>query len=175
MIGMIAAVAPDGLIGCAGKIPWHYPGDLKFFKETTEGATVIMGRKTWNSLPPKFRPLPNRQNLVVTRLPLDDIFIPGLPRNDQCCSLSQALERADPSLDRWIIGGGEIYRLGMLWADQIVLTLVDDMLDPRELNQPIYFPFIPPNIWRDRIQEHPHDTRLSVARYWRKTLAEPTP
>jgi dihydrofolate reductase len=171
VIGMIAAVAPDGLIGCAGKIPWHYPGDLKFFKETTEGSTVIMGRKTWDSLPPKFRPLPNRRNIVLTKTSPESVQLEGLKKTDHFPSLITALGSVEDSKsDAWIIGGGEIYRLGLYRADQIVLTLVpepDLHLGLRE--DPVYFPWIPPNVWRDRIQEHPHDTRLSVARYWRKT------
>lgn len=163
MIGLIAAVAPDGLIASAGKIPWHYPLDLKFFKETTEGCTVVMGRKTWLSLPEKFRPLRNRKNLVLTndhgpaRAALSPYAVG---------SMHEALSRAEGS-DVWIIGGAEVYRLGMLFADQIVLTLVDDMLHPWDIVSPLYFPWISPQIWRDRITEHP-DPRLSVARYWKK-------
>lgn len=163
---MIAAIAPDGLIGCAGTIPWYYPLDLKFFKETTEGSAVIMGRKTWDSLPEKFRPLPNRQNLVVTR-GTGDFHDPGC-----CSSLDVAIGRVETGRDAWIIGGAEIYRLGLAYADQIVLTLVPDLWDPTDLEppeSPVYFPWLSPKIWRDRVTEDHPDPRLSIARYWRKT------
>lgn len=64
---LIAAVARNGAIGKDNALLWHLPGDMKFFREATRGATVIMGRKTWESLPPRFRPLPGRRNIVVTR------------------------------------------------------------------------------------------------------------
>jgi len=64
---LIAAVASNGVIGVRNRLPWHLPADLRHFKALTTGRTVIMGRKTWESLPDKFRPLPGRQNIVATR------------------------------------------------------------------------------------------------------------
>ena len=64
---LIAAVARNGIIGKDNALPWHLPADLRHFKALTTGHTVIMGRKTWESLPEKFRPLPGRRNIVVTR------------------------------------------------------------------------------------------------------------
>lgn len=161
MLGMIAAVAESGLIGCAGKIPWHYPLDLKFFKETTEGCAVIMGRRTWDSLPPKFRPLPNRQNLVVSR------GVGSFHDAGWCSSLAEALHQVDVGKDAWIIGGGEIYRQALSAADRIVLTLVPDVIaDPTE---PVYFPFLSPRVWelRSHAPQHHPDKRLQIAEYRR--------
>ena len=67
ILTLIAAVAKNGVIGKDNRLPWHLPADLRHFKALTTGHAVIMGRKTWESLPEKFRPLPGRQNIVVTR------------------------------------------------------------------------------------------------------------
>jgi len=67
ILTLIAAVAKNGVIGKDNRLPWHLPADLRHFKALTSGHAVIMGRKTWESLPEKFRPLPGRQNIVVTR------------------------------------------------------------------------------------------------------------
>jgi dihydrofolate reductase len=66
-INLLYARAANGVIGANGTIPWHLPEDMAHFKQQTAGAPVVMGRKTWDSLPPRFRPLPGRQNIVVTR------------------------------------------------------------------------------------------------------------
>src|SRR5690554_661473 len=68
-IGMIWAEARGGVIGAEGGLPWHLPEDLAHFKAKTLGEAVVMGRKTWDSLPPRFRPLPGRENIVITRQP----------------------------------------------------------------------------------------------------------
>lgn len=95
---MIVAVDQDNAIGWAdGRLPWHSRYDMARFRELTTGGTVVMGRKTWDSLPPKFRPLPDRVNLVITRRAAVDGLPGGLTR----------LERA-PS-DAWIIGGAQVY------------------------------------------------------------------
>ncbi|HIO89084.1 MAG TPA: dihydrofolate reductase, partial [Candidatus Marinimicrobia bacterium] len=67
MKGILVAVSPEGIIGKDNSIPWHYPEDLKRFKKLTLGKTVIMGRNTWESIPEKQRPLPDRRNIVITR------------------------------------------------------------------------------------------------------------
>ena len=67
MIGLIWAQAANGVIGRGGALPWHLPEDLAHFRDTTRGSTVVMGRRTWDSLPDRFRPLPGRRNVVLTR------------------------------------------------------------------------------------------------------------
>ena len=114
MIGLIWAQARGGVIGADGGIPWHIPEDMKFFRETTSGSAVLMGRRTWDSLPPRFRPLPGRTNIVVTR--------------DRDWSADGALVQHDlalPDRDVWIIGGGEIYAAAMSSADVLAVTEVD--------------------------------------------------
>ena len=118
-IGLIWAQATDGVIGDAGSIPWHLPEDLAHFKELTLGAAVIMGRRTWDSLPVRFRPLAGRRNIVITRQ--EDWVAEGAI---VVHSLAAALDRAaDASV--WIIGGGEIYRQAMEFADRLEITEVD--------------------------------------------------
>ena len=105
MIGLIWAQARGGVIGDGGGIPWHIPEDMKFFRETTAGATVVMGRKTWDSLPSRFRPLPGRTNIVVTR---DRAWQP-----DGAPGVLVQHDLTLPDGDVWVIGGGEIYRYRM--------------------------------------------------------------
>lgn len=125
---MIWAEAAGGAIGRGGDMPWHLPEDLAHFKRTTLGAPVIMGRRTWESLPERVRPLPGRANLVVTRNA--DFAAPGA---DVCGSLDGALARlgeeesapADPTaVAAWVMGGGELYRSAMPRAAELVVTRI---------------------------------------------------
>jgi dihydrofolate reductase len=103
-INLIYARAANGVIGKDGTMPWHLPEDLAHFKQLTHGHPVIMGRKTWDSLPPKFRPLPGRANIVITRQP--DWQAEGATRAG---SLEEALRQAGPVPEIWVIGGAQIY------------------------------------------------------------------
>ena len=103
-INLIYARAANGVIGKDGVMPWHLPEDLAHFKQLTQGCPVIMGRKTWDSLPPKFRPLPGRHNIVITRQ--SGWQAEGAQRAD---SLQNALNLAAPAPDLWVIGGAQIY------------------------------------------------------------------
>ena len=132
-IGMIWAQARGGVIGADGTMPWHLPEDLKHFKRTTAGAPVVMGRRTWESFPPRFRPLPGRTNLVITR---DDAYTAdGAVR---AASLEEGLALARQDLARrdqgepgqaadmlWVIGGGTLYAEAMPQADLLVVTEID--------------------------------------------------
>ena len=114
MKGILVAVSPEGIIGKDNSIPWHYSTDLKRFKRLTLGKTVIMGRRTWESLPVK--PLPDRRNIVITRLSLDDV---------ECFpSIDDALATCEG--DVWFIGGAGIYQEALGKADIIDMTLVPD-------------------------------------------------
>ncbi len=113
---IVAAVSENNVIGKDGKLPWHIPEDLKHFKELTTGHTVVMGRKTFESLPEPYKPLPNRQNIILTRskeLEREDIDIAN--------SLEEAWEktRGDKA---FIIGGSSIYKQTLEKADKMVLT-----------------------------------------------------
>jgi len=127
MKGILVAVSPEGIIGKDNAIPWHYSADLKRFKRLTTGNTIIMGRKTWESLP--IKPLPNRRNIVITRSSIEDI---------ECFqSIDDALQTCEG--DVWFIGGAGIYQEAMQKADLIDMTLVPDSVSGEDC---IYFPKI---------------------------------
>ena len=114
-LGMIWALSSSGVIGRDNGIPWRVPEDMARFKEITMGHTVIMGRRTWESLPAKFRPLPGRRNVVVTRQ--TDYTAEGA---EVVTSLEDAqLENA------WVIGGSQIYGLAAPLATRCEVTEVD--------------------------------------------------
>ena len=117
MITLIWAEASDRVIGMDRALPWHLPEDMRRFKELTMGSTVVMGRGTWESLPAKFRPLPGRRNIVITRQASYDA-----PGAEIAASLEEALELADG--DVWIAGGASIYEQALPYADRVVRTRV---------------------------------------------------
>jgi len=123
-ISLIAALSSrDHGIGMQGKLLWNIPEDLKRFKKLTDGHPVIMGRKTWESLPEKFRPLPNRTNIIITRNPSYKALGGTVSR-----SLEDALAiaaEAPESSEIFIIGGGEIYTEALPLVSRLYLTLVD--------------------------------------------------
>ena len=116
-LNLIYARAANGVIGHNNALPWHLPEDLAHFKRTTLGCPVIMGRKTWDSLPPRFRPLPGRLNIVVSRNP--DWQATGALH---AASLPQALALCPSSSDAWVIGGAQIYAQALPLASSVVVT-----------------------------------------------------
>ncbi|MBK0394146.1 dihydrofolate reductase [Ramlibacter algicola] len=124
VLGLIYARAANGVIGKEGKLPWHLPEDLAHFKRVTLGAPVIMGRRTWDSLPPKFRPLPGRRNIVVTRQV--DWHVEGAER---AASLEQALASCAHEPKAWIIGGAELYRQAERRAHVVEVTEIEQDFD----------------------------------------------
>ena len=117
---VIAAAARNRVIGCENRLIWNIPEDMAHFKALTSGHTVVMGRKTWESLPPRFRPLPNRRNIVISRQA--DYAAPGAEVAD---SLENALKLASTATLVFIIGGEQIYRQAMALADRLEITEVD--------------------------------------------------
>ena len=120
VLGLIYARAANGVIGKDGKLPWHIPEDLAHFKRVTLGAPVIMGRRTWDSLPPKFRPLPGRRNIVVTRQA--GWHVDGAERAE---SLEQALASCAQEPKAWVIGGAELYRQTEALAQVVEVTEIE--------------------------------------------------
>ncbi len=117
---LIFARAANGVIGNQGTLPWHLPEDLAHFKRSTLGCPVIMGRKTWDSLPPKFRPLPGRMNVVITRQSdwrAEGAFIAH--------SLEGAMALCESHPDVWVIGGAQIYAQALPLAASAEITEID--------------------------------------------------
>jgi dihydrofolate reductase len=119
-VSLIAAVARGGVIGRDGGIPWRLPEDMGRFRELTIGHAVVMGRRTWESLPDTFRPLPGRGNVVVTRSP--DWRAQGA---DRAGSIEEALELLESESSVFVIGGGEIYAAALPFVDELLLTEID--------------------------------------------------
>ncbi len=117
---LIFAKARNGVIGKNNALPWHLPEDLAHFKRVTLGCPVIMGRKTWDSLPPRFRPLPGRANVVITRQP--NWYENGALR---ASSLHEALQLCEQSANAWVIGGAQIYGEALPFASSAVVTEID--------------------------------------------------
>ncbi|MDR3322895.1 MAG: dihydrofolate reductase [Zoogloeaceae bacterium] len=114
---MIAAVAHHRVIGVQNRLPWHLPEDLRHFRALTRGHPVIMGRKTWESLPDAFRPLPGRLNIVISRQP--DYPAPGA---QVASSLPEALALAAGHPEAFVIGGEQLYALALPQANRLLLT-----------------------------------------------------
>lgn len=121
-VGLVWAEARGGVIGAGGTMPWHVPEDLAHFKAVTLGFPVVMGRRTWESFPDRFRPLPGRRNIVVTRRP--DWSAEGAERAG---SLDEALALAADGEPEWVwvIGGGALFRPAMAMADRLEVTELD--------------------------------------------------
>lgn len=116
-VGLIWAEAADGVIGAEGGMPWSVPEDLAHFKEITLGSAVVMGRKTWDSLPERFRPLPGRENIVITRQ--QDWASVGARR---AATVQEAVRGQEKV---WIIGGAEIFAQVIGGADRLEVTELD--------------------------------------------------
>ena len=137
IISLVVAASRNGVIGKDGGLPWHISSDLKLFKQITIGKPVIMGRKTWDSLPRK--PLPGRRNIVISRKTDYPVQGAETARNIE---ESLALAKVDQPAEIAVIGGGEVYRLFWPLADQIYLTEVDVEVEGDTL-----FPKIDPSEW----------------------------
>jgi dihydrofolate reductase len=156
IISLIAAITENRVIGKNNDLPWHLPDDMKFFMETTKGHHVIMGRKNYDSLPAKFKPLPNRHNIVITRQ--KNLDAPGC---DVVNSLEAALEIAKKNgeAEVFIIGGAEIFAQSIHFADRLYITEIKTVMEGDT-----YFPSINQDKWKE-ISRTPHasDARHAYA------------
>jgi dihydrofolate reductase len=119
-VGLVWAQSTSGVIGRGGDIPWRVPEDLARFKRVTMGHTVVMGRRTWDSLPATVRPLPGRRNVVLSRQ--TDFMADGAEVLD---SLEQAFSNSKTEPETWVIGGAQIYLLALPHATRCEVTEVD--------------------------------------------------
>jgi dihydrofolate reductase len=151
MISIIVAIAEDNGIGYRNELLWHIPEDLKRFKNLTFGKTVIMGKKTWESLPKK--PLPGRKNIVITDDPLDNFEL-----SITAYSIEDAISKCGENDEIFIIGGGSIYRQFMPLADRLYITYIH-----KKTPADTYFPFINPEIWEIiEKEEHTQDEAKEI-------------
>lgn len=151
-VALVVAHSANRVIGRDGDLPWHLPSDLRHFKELTIGGTVVMGRKTWESIPDRFRPLPGRRNVVVSRN--------GVEAPEVFGSVEAALEAAG---DCFVIGGGQVYAAALPHADTIHATELE-----AEIEGDALFPVAEGFVERDRsdpIEENGH--RFSFVTYQR--------
>lgn len=148
-ITVIAAVAENGVIGRDNDVPWHLPKDLKRFKELTTGHTVIMGRKTFDSI--DRRPLPNRRCIIVTRNP--DYQPAGVETADSVETALQKAGKAGGAGDDhvFVAGGRKIYEAALALADEVQLTRVH-----AEVEGDVFFPALPPEQW-DMVETDRHE------------------
>jgi dihydrofolate reductase len=151
---LIVARARNGVIGRDNQLPWHLSEDLKYFKRTTLGAPVIMGRKTHESIG---RPLPGRRNLVVTR---------DSTRQFEGCetvgSLEEAIERCakEGAPEVFLIGGAELYREGLERADRLLVTEIDEVVEGDAV-----FPATDPAVWEEVSRQTPPDNPAEALKY----------
>ena len=146
IISLIAALTENRVIGKNNDLPWHLPDDMKYFMQTTKGHHVIMGRKNYDSIPEKFRPLPNRTNIVVTRQ--KNFTAPD-------CTIVYAIEtglevaKLAGETEVFIIGGSEIYNQGFPLANRLYLTEIRARIEGDT-----YFPEFNKNQWKEVSRTH---------------------
>nr|WP_315187173.1 dihydrofolate reductase [uncultured Albidiferax sp.] len=150
---LIFARAANGVIGIHGTLPWHLPEDMAHFKRTTLGCPVIMGRKTWDSLPARFRPLPGRLNIVVTRQA--DWQAEGALRAG---SIAEGMALCPADGDAWVIGGAEIYAQALPLAQSAVVTEI-----AADFDGDAFAPQFGPDWVEARREAHTSSTGLSFS------------
>ena len=149
-ISIVVAIAENHAIGKDNKLLWYLPNDLKHFKTITSGHTVIMGRKTYDSIG---KPLPNRRNIIITRKHID---IPGC---EVVNSVEAAVDLCKTEEEVFIVGGAEIYRLAMAITNKIYLTIVHQSFEGDT-----FFPEIDEDIWVETEREdHDPDEKNKLA------------
>ncbi len=153
-VQLVAAVARGGVIGSEGAVPWRLPEDMAYFRAVTLGQPVVMGRRTWDSLPDRFRPLPGRRNVVVTRNPSW-----GEEGAERAGSLEEALRLVEGAERVAVIGGGELYAAALPLADELLLTEVD-----LEVDGDTFFPPLAPGAFEEVArEEHVSEDGISFA------------
>jgi dihydrofolate reductase len=156
MVSIVVAQAKNGVIGINNDLPWYLPDDLKHFKAITNGHTVVMGRKTFESIVSRLgKPLPNRKNIVITR---DKSYAA------EGATVVHSVEEARKvgGEDIFIIGGAEIYNSALPFTDKMYVTEIN-----AEINGDVYFPPIGSDGWTETMREHhPQDDKHAFAFDW---------
>ena len=158
MRAIIVAVSPEGVIGVRGRIPWHYPGDMKRFKRVTMGGVLVMGRVTFESIGSK--PLAGRRNVVITSQSLN---VAGVER---AMSVEDAIGRTDEA-DVWFIGGAKVYECAMPWCTILDVTYVPDRI---ETTDAVRMPRIDDDLFESGpLLQHEDEPALSRRIYTRRS------
>ena len=167
VVQLVAATARNGVIGDGRDMPWRIPEDMAHFRRVTAGCPVIMGRRTWESLPPRFRPLPGRRNIVLTRQP--NWQAEGAETAADLASALALAATPGPAAGRvCVIGGGEVYAAALPLADELLLTEID-----RDFDGATRFPAWSAaefaEVERERVQAAPpNDFPIAFVRYRRR-------
>ena len=142
IISLISAISENGVIGKDNDLPWHLPADLQHFKKTTTGHTIIMGRKTFESVG---KPLPNRVNIVISRQP--DYLAKGCI---MATSLEKAIDMAPKDEDEvFICGGAAVYKQGLQLADRLYITRIH-----QDVDGDTFFPYLDLAKWKETEREY---------------------
>ena len=131
-LNLIYARAANGVIGRDNTMPWHLPEDMAHFKQHTLGSPVVMGRKTWDSLPAKFRPLPGRLNIVLTRNGATAALLQAqgaLPLHSLDAALAHCAALPQPPAEVWVMGGAQIYAQALPLAQRVEVTIIHQDFD----------------------------------------------
>lgn len=169
---MIAAINQQRILGVNNVIPWLYKGDLKYFKEQTQNNVVIMGRRTWESLPGKVRPLPKRRNVVLSsrQLPVPSSVI--VANSMSAAFAAIGVGRTNTSQDIWLMGGSRIYKQGFNVASELHLTIVPWEEKVDVLDRVARFPNIPGDWYVAERNWHPYDADLELAILKRRIVVD---
>jgi len=176
---MIACISSNRAIGKDNKLLFHIKEDMAFFKRMTMGKVVIMGRKNWESIPTKFRPLPGRTNIILTRQKGYDASKDLLPLSEEiqktilvCTSLADVettitkLQEASVIEEVFVIGGSEIYQLFLDYVDTVYLSIVD-----QEVDADSFFPLLDSQQWiHHQIEDYPDSSIPFRIEEWRRKL-----
>ncbi len=165
---LVAAVARNGVIGDGQGLLWHLPEDMAFFRRTTSGHPVVMGRQTWDSLPERFKPLPGRMNIVLSRDPAWQAD-GAIAATDLDQAFAAAAAAASDTV--FVIGGAQVYELALPQADELLLTEID-----RDFDGAVRFPAWTREVFEEASREShaaapPNDFGFAWVRYRRRGVS----
>lgn len=158
-VGLVWAQAEGGVIGRDGAMPWHVPEDLAHFREVTMGSPVVMGRATWDSLDDRYKPLPGRRNIVVTRQPAW-----GAEGAERAASVESALALAGEGGADWIwvIGGGEVFARAICSADRLEVTELTHAGGFPPASGDVRAPWIDPDVFTETARDPERTSRSGI-------------
>lgn len=164
-ISIIVAISSNNVIGQGGHLVFNDPEDMNYFKKTTLGKIVVMGRKTWDGIPDKFKPLVNRTNIIISRTP-DAVKVPsGVLVLDSWESAKEHIREIDPNAEVFVMGGGEIYELAL--KDATILHISKFKEDKPVDENTVFFPSFEED-YKLHIVTHPKSRNFTINYYVKK-------